>query len=157
MKIVSQQGMTATKRPWPDSFRWLWVGSLALNLFFIGAAVAIAIRPAALSSSDSDVFWRIDRLATTLPRVDAALLRARFEDSRDAIENAQSAYRSAQNEIHRTLRQNPFDLGALRAAMRKTRAERLNFDRVLQEILAGAGQHMSPAGRHAIADGTPGL
>jgi len=90
-----------------------------------------------------------------MPRADAALLRARFEDNRDAIKNAQSAYRSAQYEIHQTLERNPFDLGAMRAAMGKTRAERQNFDRVLQEILSAAGQQMSPAGRHALADATP--
>jgi len=98
---------------------------------------------------------RIDRLVATLPRADGTLLRARFEDSRDAIENAQSAYRSAQYEIHQTLQRNPFDLDAMRAAMGKTRAKRQNFDRILQGILAAAGQQMSAAGRHAIADGTP--
>ena len=155
MKIVSLRGLPATKRPWPDSFRWLRTSSLALNLLFTGLEVVIVIRPPAPSSWDPDVFVRIDWLATTMPRADAALLRARFEDNRDAIKNAQSAYRSAQYEIHQTLERNPFDLGAMRAAMGKTRAERQNFDRVLQEILSAAGQQMSPAGRHALADATP--
>jgi uncharacterized membrane protein len=116
----------------------------------------MAIRSPAQSSWDPDVFGRIDRLATVLPRADSALLRAQFEDSRSAIENAQSAYRSAQDKIHETLKQTPFDFGAMRAAMSKTRAERQHFDRILQGILAAAAQQMSPAGRHAIADGTSG-
>jgi uncharacterized membrane protein len=155
MKIASLRGMTATKRHWPGSLRRLWAGSLTLNLFFIGVAVVIAIRPPAPSAWDPDVFVRIDRLATTLPRTDAALLRARFEDNRNTIENAQSAYRSAQDEIHQTLQRSPFDVDAMRAAMGKTRAERQNFDRILQGILAAAGRQMSAAGRHAMADGTP--
>lgn len=155
MNFASLRGITAKRRSWPDLFRWLWAGSLALNLFFIGVEVVIAIRPPAPSYWDQDVFVRIDRLVATLPRADGTLLRARFEDSRDAIENAQSAYRSAQYEIHQTLQRNPFDLDAMRAAMGKTRAKRQNFDRILQGILAAAGQQMSAAGRHAIADGTP--
>jgi len=111
MNFASLRGITAKRRSWPDLFRWLWAGSLALNLFFIGVEVVIAIRPPAPSYWDQDVFVRIDRLAATLPRADGTLLRARFEDSRDAIENAQSAYRSAQymkstkrcNEIRSTL------------------------------------------------------
>jgi uncharacterized membrane protein len=154
MMIASPQVTTATKRQWLNSLRWLSLGSLALNLFFVGVAVAIAVRAPVVSSWDSDIIVRIERLATRLPPADAALLRGRFENDRDAIEKAQSTYVAAQDEIRETLRQTPFDIEAMGVAMVKTRAARQNFEGVIQGVFAGAAQQMSPVGRHALADGT---
>ena len=47
--------------------RWLLLGSLALNLFFIGVAIAMAVRAPAPSYWDRNVFVRVERLAATLP------------------------------------------------------------------------------------------
>ena len=49
------------------SSRWLLLGSLALNLFFVGIAVAMAIRAPAPSYWDRNVFVRVERLAAPLP------------------------------------------------------------------------------------------
>jgi uncharacterized membrane protein len=78
--------------------RWLLLGSLALNLFFVGVAAAMAIRaPAPPSRWDPDVFVRVERLATTLPPADADLLRGAIRTNRDAIDSAQSAYQNARD------------------------------------------------------------
>ena len=69
---VAQLSTTMTR----GSPRWLLLGSLALNLFFIGIALALAVRaPAAAPTWDRDVFVRVERLAATLPPADADLLR----------------------------------------------------------------------------------
>jgi uncharacterized membrane protein len=138
------------------SSRWLLLGSLALNLFFVGVAVAIAIRAPAPPGWDRNVFVRVERLAATLPPADADLLRGQIRTDREAIEDAQTKYRSAQDVIRATLRQDPFDPAEMRAAMAKTRAARQNFDQVIQAMFAGAAAQMSSAGRHALADWPPG-
>ena len=134
------------------SSRWLLLGSLALNLFFVGVAVAMAIRAPTSPSWDRNVFVRVDRLAATLPAADADLLRGQINGNRATIEDAQTNYRAAQDLIRATLRQEPFDAAAMRAAMAKTRAARQNFDQAIQGMFAGAAAQMSSTGRQALAD-----
>ena len=138
------------------SSRWLLLGSLALNLFFVGAAVAMAIRAPAAPAWDRNVFVRVERIATTLPPSDADLLRGQIKANRQAIEDTQTKYRTAQDSIRATLRQEPFDPAAMREAMAKTRAARQNFDQTIQGVFAGAAAQLSAAGRHALADWPPG-
>lgn len=135
--------------------RWLLLVSLALNLFFVGIAVAMAVRTPPARQWDRNVFVRVDRIAATLPQADAAVLKARIAASHDAIETAQRGYRSGQDDIRATLRQEPFDVAAMRDAMAKTRAARQNFDQTIQGVFASAAAEMSPAGRHALADWPP--
>lgn len=138
------------------SSRWLLLGSLALNLFFIGVAVAMAVRaPAPPPTYDRNVFVRVERLAATLPPADADLLRGQIQANRETIEDAQTKYRTAQDVIRQTLRREPFDAAAMRAAMTQTRAARQNFDQVIQGVFAGSAAQMSSAGRHALADWPP--
>jgi len=138
------------------SSRWLLLGSLALNLFFVGVAIAMAVRAPAPSYWDRNVFVRVERLAATLPPADAEILRSRINASRAAIEDAQAAYHTAQDQIHEVLRQEPFDVEAMRAAMAKTRAGRQAFDQTIQGVFAGIAANISPAGRQALANWPPG-
>jgi uncharacterized membrane protein len=138
------------------SSRWLLLGSLAINLFFVGVVLAIAVRAPALPAWDRNVFVRVERLAGTLPPTDADLLRGQITANRDTIEDSQTKYRSAQAAIRETLRQDPFDAAALLAAMAKTRAARQNFDQAIQGAFASTAAQMSSAGRHALADWPPG-
>jgi uncharacterized membrane protein len=138
------------------SSRWLLLGSLALNLFFVGAAVAISIRAPATPAWDRNVFVRVERIATTLPPADADLLRGQIKANRQAIEDTQTKYRTAQDSIRVSLRQAPFDPAAMREAMAKTRAARQNFDQTIQGVFASVAAQMSGAGRHALADWPPG-
>ena len=109
------------------SSRWLLLGSLALNLFFVGIALAMAIRAPAAPAWDRNVFVRVEHIADTLPPADADLLRGQIKINRQTIDGAQRQYRSAQDEIRATLRREPFDVDALRAAMAKTRTARQSF------------------------------
>jgi len=139
------------------SSRWLLLGSLALNLFFIGVVVAFAIRaPAPAPAWDRDVFVRVERIASTLPPADAEILRSRIKASRADIEAAQTRHRTAQDVIRAALRAQPFDADALRAAMANTRAARQAFDQTIQATFAGSAAQMSQAGREALADWPPG-
>jgi uncharacterized membrane protein len=137
------------------SSRWLLLGSLALNLFFVGIALAFFIRSPAPQTWDRDVFVRVERIAATLPPADAGLLRKEIAANREAIEDAQTKYRSAQDAIRETLRHDPFDPAEMRAAMTKTRTTRQNFDQTIQGVFAGLAGELSPAGRRALADWPP--
>ncbi|HEU4662318.1 MAG TPA: periplasmic heavy metal sensor [Pseudolabrys sp.] len=139
-----------------SSPRWLLLASLAVNLFFIGVAVALLVRAPAKPTYDRNVFVRIDRLAATLPTDDAAKMRTEVASHHDAIEAAQTKYRAAQDMIRATLRKEPFDKSEMLAAMAQTRAARQNFDQVIQGVVALAAAEMSPAGRRALADWPPG-
>jgi uncharacterized membrane protein len=138
------------------SSRWLLLGSLALNLFFIGIGVAMAIRPApAPTSWDPDVFVRMERIAGTLPAGDAAILRAQIDADRSTLTAAQSAWQGARVTIREVLRQEPFDPAALREAMTRTRADRQSYDQILQSLFAQAATKMSREGRLALANWPP--
>lgn len=140
------------------SSRWLLLGSLALNLFFIGIAVAIAVRPApapAPTSWDPDVFVRMERIAATLPADDAAILRAQINVDRSGLAAAQSAWQGDRQNIREVLRQDPFDAAALRAAMTRSRADRQAYDQILQNLFAQAASKMSREGRLALANWPP--
>lgn len=140
-----------------SSSRWLLLGSLALNLFFIAFAVALAVRPPPPPSNwDRDVFVRVERIADTLPASDAGILRAQIKADRGAIESAQQKYRSAQGVIRTAMRAEPFDVEALRTAMANTRTARQAFDQTIQGAFAGAAAQMSQSGRQALADWPPG-
>ena len=131
------------------SSRWLLLGSLALNLFFVGVAVAMAIRAPAPPAWDRNVFVRVEHIADTLPPADADLLRGQINANRQLIDEAQTKYHSAQDAIHEALRHEPFDVNAMRAAMAQTRAARQAFDQVIQGVFAFSATQMSPAGRQA--------
>ena len=151
---IAQLAPSTMTRP---SARWLLLGSLALNLFFVAFAIALAVRPAAPAPAwDRDVFVRAERIADTLPTADAAALRGRIKASRGDIENAQTKFRSAQDAIRDTLRTEPFDAEALRASMANARAARQAFDQTIQGVFAGAAAQMSQPGSQALADWPPG-
>jgi uncharacterized membrane protein len=137
------------------SSRWLLLGSLALNLFFVGVAVAMAIRTPAVPTWNRDVFVRIERIAATLPPADADLLRGEANADKQKLEKAQSQYFNARQGIHAALRSDTFSVDDMRTAMARTRAARQSFDQILQGIFADAAAKMSHAGRLALADWPP--
>jgi uncharacterized membrane protein len=149
---VAQYAVPTTR----GSSRWLLLGSLALNLFFVGVAVAMAVRAPAPPAWDRNVFVRVEHIADTLPPSDADLLRGQINANRQIIDDAQTKYHSAQDAIHAALRQEPFDVNAMRAAMAQTRAARQSFDQVIQGVFAYSAAQMSSAGRQALADWPPG-
>ncbi len=148
-QVESQVGSGAARlRP---GIRWLLLGSLALNLFFIGIAVALAVRSPP-PRWDRNVLVRIERIANSLPQADAAILRETVKAGHGAIEAAQKKYRDAREHIRDTMRRQPFSEQDLRAAMAATREARQGFDQVVQGAFAEAATKMSPEGRQALAD-----
>jgi uncharacterized membrane protein len=150
---VAQLASSSTAR---GGSRWLLLASLALNLFFVGVAVAMAIRAPHHRAWDRNVFVRVEHIAATLPKADAAVLDKVVAANHAAIASAQTAYRSDQDAIRATLKREPFDEAAMRDAMAKMRAARQNFDQIIQGVYATAAGQMSAAGRHALADWPPG-
>jgi uncharacterized membrane protein len=140
------------------SSRWLLLGSLALNLFFIGIGGALLLQSYAPDvatpppASERSMAGRIERIATTLPREDAERLRAAYQARREEIDGARAAYRDKQDAMRAALRTEPFDVDALKATMADMRAARQTFDRRIHEFFAQQASEMSPAGRQKLGD-----
>jgi uncharacterized membrane protein len=153
--------MTMTMTMPDRSSRWLLIGSLALNLFFIGTIGALAIRhtvapaPPAASERSRTAAARIERLAAPLPAADAEKLRAAFRTREAATESARDNLNRAFERMQAALRAQPFDEAQLRAAMTQVRAARPVYELAMQEILVVAASEMSPAGRSKLADWPP--
>jgi uncharacterized membrane protein len=142
--------------------RWILLVSLALNLFFVGAAGAFVVRHYVVDSAgsaapvDRSVAARIERLASTLPASDGEILRGEYRARAATVDGSRDAYRAAQDEVRQTLRREPFQADAMRAAMSETRRARQAFDQLLQDVIASAAAKMSPAGRSKLAEWPPG-
>ena len=141
------------------SSRWLLVGSLALNLFFIGTVGALAVRhylmPAQPSATERPrtAAARIERLAAPLPAADAQKLRDAFRAREAGAEAARDTLNRAFDRANAVLRAQPFDPAQLRAALAEVRAARPGYDQVMQEIYLAAATAMSAEGRAKLADG----
>jgi len=150
--------MTMTMEFQDRSTRVLLIGSLALNLFFIGTIGALAARhylappqPAAVERPRTAAA-RIERLAAPLPAADAEKLRAAFRARESAAEGARDALNRAFDRIQTTLRAEPFDAAQLRAAFGEARAARPVYEQAMQEIVGLAAADMSRQGRDRLAD-----
>jgi uncharacterized membrane protein len=140
------------------SSRLLLVGSLALNLFFIGTIGALAARhymtslqPAAVERPRTAVA-RIERLAAPLPAADAEKLRAAFLARAGAAEGARDALNGAFERIQAALRAEPFDAVRLSAAFKEARTVRPAYELEMQQIIETAAGAMSRAGRNKLAE-----
>ena len=137
-----------------DKPRWLLLGSLALNLFFIGIVVAMFVRQP--TPVDRSISTRIERLAAALPGPDADILRRNYQMNRSTVDGARATYENSRDAIRKALRNQPFDASAMREAMTQTRTARQNFDQLLQGVIVAAAGEMSQAGRNRLADYPPG-
>ncbi|WP_341988603.1 periplasmic heavy metal sensor [Azorhizobium sp. AG788] len=141
--------------------RLLLVGSLALNLFFVGAAVAVGWRQAqapalpAAVALDRSPAARIDRLAATLPGPDAKVLYAQFQAAEPTIESDRAVSRRAQEAVRRALDAPTFDPATADTALSALRDARRAVWRTLHGALLRAATEMSPEGRARLADWVP--
>jgi uncharacterized membrane protein len=141
--------------------RWLLLGSLTLNLIFAGAAAvsltrhssAVPLEPVTHMSRGAE--HRLDRIATTLPEPDAQIMRSFIRAQAAKVVAAQADLRVSQDDLRTSLRAQPFNPAAVRAAMAETSAARDNYDQVLQDVIASAAAKMSPEGRSKLADWPP--
>jgi uncharacterized membrane protein len=150
--------MTMTMTMPDRSSRWLLIGSLALNLFFIGTIGSLALRqylmPAqpAASERPRTAAARIERLAAPLPAADAEKLRTAFRARETAAESARDALNAALEHLQGALRMQPFDPSQLRAALTEIRSARPVYEQAMAEIYLNGASAMSPEGRIKLAD-----
>ena len=137
---------------------WLLLVSLALNLFFVGAAGAVAYRYtspvplAPVARIDNNLVGRLNRVADTLPPSDADVMRAQLHEDAVKIATAQADLRLSQDDVRRSLRADPFDADAMRTAMTANHAAHERFDQVVHDMLSAAASKMSIVGRNKLAD-----
>jgi uncharacterized membrane protein len=137
---------------------WLLLGSLALNLFFVGAAGAVAFRYSspvpltAVARIDHNLVGRLNRVADSLPPADADAMRAELSADAVKIASAQADLRLSQDDVRKSLRAEPFDADAMRGAMAENHAAHERFDQVIHDMLASAAGKMSVIGRNKLAD-----
>jgi uncharacterized membrane protein len=137
---------------------WLLLGSLALNLFFVGAAGAVAYRytsPVPLQTVtriDHSLVERLNRVADSLPATDADMMHAQLRADEVKIAAAQADVRLSQDDVRKSLRAEPFDVDAMRQAMAVNHAAHEHFDQVVHDMLASAASRMSVVGRNKLAD-----
>jgi uncharacterized membrane protein len=138
--------------------RSLLLGSLVLNLLFVGAAGAVAFRYtspvplATIARIDHNVASRLDRIAASLPPADSQIMHEQLRHDAAKVAAAQADLRLSQEEVRKTLRAEPFDADAMRSAMATNRAAHDGFDLVLQNTIAAAAAKMSVVGRSKLAD-----
>ncbi|MGB6760341.1 MAG: periplasmic heavy metal sensor [Xanthobacteraceae bacterium] len=136
---------------------WLLLGSLALNLFFVGAAGAVAYRYTGtvpltqVTRIDHNLVGRFDRIAESLPPADSDVMREQLREDAIKIATAQADLRLSQDDVRRSLRAEPFDAEAMRNAMMENHAAHERFDQVIHDMLATATGKMSVV--RANADG----
>lgn len=139
-------------------FRWLLLGSLVLNLFFVGAAGAVAYRyssPVPLANVariDHTLASRFGRIAASLPSADAKIMRAELVAESEKVAIAQADLSLSQEEVRDYLRAEPFDADAVRKAMADNRVARENFEEILHDMIASAATKMSVVGRNKLAE-----
>ena len=137
---------------------WLLLGSLALNLFFVGAAGAVAFRYASpvplttVAHIDHSLVGRLNRIADSLPPTDADAMRAELRQDAVMIASAQADLRLSQEDVRKSLRAEPFNADTMRSAMAENHAARDRFDEVIHDMLASAAAKMSIVGRDKLAD-----
>ena len=137
--------------------RWLLPVSLALNICFVGAAGAVAYRYtgdvplSVVELINYGAMDRLDRVASALPSSDAQIMRAEIRSDEERIAAAQADLRLTQEDARDTLRAEPFNAEALRAAMQRVQVAREHYHVVLHEVLEAAAPKMSVVGRSKLA------
>jgi hypothetical protein len=137
---------------------YLLLGSLTLNLLLAGAvglmasqhSTAAPLQPVA--GIKRGIEQRFDRIAASLPVDDARIMRTEFRSQAVRIATAEAELRLSEEAVRNSLRAQPFDPAAVRAAMAESSAARDRFDELVHDALADATEKMSPAGRETLAD-----
>jgi uncharacterized membrane protein len=149
--------MTMTLEFQDRSTRWWLIGSLALNLLFIGTIGALAVRHAVAPPQQAPerprtAAARIERLAAPLPAADAEKLRAAFRAREAAAEGGREGLNRVFERIQSAMRAEPFDAAQLRAAFAEARAARPVYEQAMQDIIASAAAGMSREGRTKLSE-----
>jgi uncharacterized membrane protein len=137
--------------------RWrsiLLVASLALNLFFGGMFVARhAFGPP--RGPDAMLSRLIDELGSGLSDADRATLQDVFESHAAAIKARAGEAMHARAGIRAAMVAEPFDAGALTAAVDDASARDTTMRKALERMLLEAATQVSPEGRRKLATWRP--
>lgn len=131
---------------------WFLIGSLALNLFLIGVVGAYQLRRQGVAPHALRGPLRIEEIAETLPRADAALLEAVFRAHEAEVAEYNVAIRQAQNRERDGFRAQPFDRAVVAESMAAARFNHDAAKRVIHDVILEAAQQMSPQGRAKLAE-----
>lgn len=132
--------------------------SVALNLFFIAVAGTLIARsylapaPELTITIDRSAGARIERIATTLPPADAAIIRAAYRDNAATLDSARAEVDRAVEVMKNSFRAKPYDTDTSRRMMADTRAKYFRFLAMLHDAIAIAAGKMSPEGRAKLAE-----
>lgn len=137
--------------------RWVriaLIGSIALNLFFVGIVGVWVVKP----------LWRghfgapgpvadnlTERMTSRLPDADKPILRQAFQKRQDDIRGHMKTARAAQQDARRSLRATPFDPDAFSAASDRARAARDAAQIAMHQAMREAAIAMSAEGRAKLA------
>ena len=137
--------------------RWIrlaLIGSIALNLFFVGVVGVWAVKP----------LWRdrpggpgpvaggiAERMVQRLPDADKPILGQALQKRQDDIRRLLDEARAAQQDARRSLRANTFDPSAFSAASDRTRAARDGVQAAIHQAVREAATTMSREGRAKLA------
>jgi uncharacterized membrane protein len=142
--------------------RSLLLVSIVLNVALMGAAGAVAFRYTGTVPLTNvmrlrhNMMARLNEIAATLPSRDADLLRAEIAADARQVAAAQADLRLSHEALRNTLRAEPFNPEAMRAAMATDRLAHEKFELVLHDVIASAVGKMSAVGRNKLADFSTG-
>jgi uncharacterized membrane protein len=97
----------------------------------------------------------IDHFVHNLPQADADTLRAAFKDDQAALQKALDDLAAARRNVRAKLMAAPFDKSALNDAMDSARKDRDALAMVVQKIIMGAIDKISPEGRARLFEPGP--
>jgi hypothetical protein len=139
---------------------YLLVASLTLNLALAGVAGAMAMRHAhkaaaslkPVAGMEHGIEFHLNRIVASLPPNDAQILREEVDAEAVKLAAAEAEIRLSKEAVRDSLRAEPFDPRAVRAAMTETSTARDHLFRLLHNAFAVATARMSAAGRQRLAD-----
>ena len=134
-------------------FSWFLLASLTLNLFLLGVVAAYQLYGRVVADARTPrTQLRIEQIAETLPKADAARLEAIFREHAAELGELTAAIGVAQDRQRDGFRAQPFDARPVAAAMEATRFNHDAAKRVIHEVILRAAEQMSPEGRAKLAE-----
>lgn len=155
--------------------RWLLPVSILVNMFLVGAVVALALPmlsgplphppfgsrgpggpdgPEGPGRSHGPLAMA-ERMADSLPPADAAILREAIAARAEAMRAADKEMRAFPDRLREALDSEPFQTDALKTVFTAGRDARVAMDDALSAAIADAAARMSADGRHSLADWRP--
>ncbi|MBO1358308.1 periplasmic heavy metal sensor [Acetobacter sacchari] len=133
--------------------RWLAIGSLLLNLFFVAVIGGQYLRH---REDRAPILMRVlQHVTAQLDARDAEAFRTVIRQEAPHYAQAQENLARARKEIDRQLQAPTFDADATRTAMRQWQAAWNIFVGTFSDVLVDAMGRLSPAGRRALLNAAP--